>query len=213
MRPPFQFLVRPMGGVRYQATKKIAGTDFIMNSSQEDHTTTNRLAIVVSTPITYEGDIKKGDTLLVHHNVFRKYYDIRGRESSGPSFFMDDLFLIDYDQFFLYKSKDTWQAPDPYCFVKPIDKTHNPLKTDATEQELVGIIRYGNHTLDDRGISEGDLISFQPESEYEFTIEGEKLYRMFTKNICILLSHGSKKDKRGDNKSRRASRKAANQGS
>ena len=122
MKPPFLFLVKPKGGVRYDNTKEIGGKDFIVRSSQEDHTVTNRFAEVVEVPTIYDGEIKKGDTLLVHHNVFRKYYDMKGREKSGPSFFMDDLFLIDYDQFFLYKTKDGWSAPDPYCFIKPIDK-------------------------------------------------------------------------------------------
>jgi len=187
MQPPFQFLVRPQKGVRYDNTKTIGGKEFILSASQEDHTTTNRFAVVVALPITYHGEIKKGDILLVHHNVFRKYYDMKGRERSGPSFFMDDLFLIDYDQFFLYKHGGRWQCADPYCFIKPVDKIEEDLKTKSTEQELIGIVRYGNTTLTEKGIKEGDVVSFQPESEYEFTIEGEKLYRMFTKNICILL--------------------------
>jgi hypothetical protein len=36
----------------------------------------------------------KGDTLLVHHNVFKFYNDIKGVERSGRSYFMDDLFFI-----------------------------------------------------------------------------------------------------------------------
>ena len=187
MQPPFQFLVRPQKGVRYDNTKAIGGKEFILSASQEDHTTTNRFAVVVALPITYHGEIKKGDILLVHHNVFRKYYDMKGRERSGPSFFMDDLFLIDYDQFFLYKHGGRWQCADPYCFIKPVDKIEEDLKTKSTEQDLIGIVRYGNTTLTEKGIKEGDVVSFQPESEYEFIIEGEKLYRMFTKNICILL--------------------------
>lgn len=194
MKPPFLFLVKPKGGVRYDNTKEISGKDFIVSSSQEDHTVTNRFAEVVEVPTIYDGEIKKGDTLLVHHNVFRKYYDMKGREKSGPSFFMDDLFLIDYDQFFLYKTKDGWSAPDPYCFIKPIDKKDEVLSTSSTEQELIGTIRYPNNKMIEIGLTEGKMVSFQPESEYEFTVEGEKVYRMFTRNICILLEDGHKQD-------------------
>jgi hypothetical protein len=28
-------------------------------------------------------------------------------------------------------------------------------------------------------------VSFTPESEYEFNIDGEVLYRMYNKNICL----------------------------
>lgn len=187
MRSTFQFLVKPVDGKRYSHTKKIGDKDFIVSSSQEDHKATNRFAEVLSIPITYNGEIKVGDTLLVHHNVFRKYYDMKGREKSGPSFFMNDLFLIDFDQFFLYKTKDGWKAPSPYCFVTPIDKKESVLKTKDIEQELIGNIRYANKEMLSMGLKEGDLISFQPESEYEFNVDGEKMYRMFTKNICILL--------------------------
>lgn len=35
------------------------------------------------------------------------------------------------------------------------------------------------------GLQVGDRISFSPDSEYEFRINDEKLYRMFTENITI----------------------------
>ena len=31
----------------------------------------------------------------------------------------------------------------------------------------------------------GDKVSFQPNSEYEFKIDEEKLYRMYTNNITL----------------------------
>mgnify|MGYP003629365047 FL=1 len=79
MRSTFQFLVKPVDGVRYSHTKKIGEKDFIISSSQEDHKATNRYAEVLSIPIVYSGEIKVGDTLIVHHNVFRKYYDMNGK--------------------------------------------------------------------------------------------------------------------------------------
>ena len=52
---------------------------------------------------------------------------------------------------------------------------------------MVGIVKYGNKELEDLGVKEGDEITFEPESEYPFFIDGEKLYRMFTKNIMMVL--------------------------
>ena len=75
---------------------------------------------MVSTPIGYKGEIKIGDILLVHHNVFKFYYDMKGIEKSGKSYFRDDLFFIDPDQFFLYYNGDQWRAHSKYCFVKPV---------------------------------------------------------------------------------------------
>ena len=194
MKPPFQFLVRPVGGVRYSHTKQMGGRNFIISSSQEDHKATNRFAEVIEVPYTYDGEIKKGDTLLVHHNVFRKYYDMKGREKSGPSFFMDNLFLIDFDQFFLYKTKGEWKAPSPYCFVSPVKNKDKYNFSNNLEHNLVGMIKYPNKEMINMGLKKGDIVSFQPESEYEFYVDGEKIYRMFTKNICILLDDEYKKD-------------------
>ena len=37
-------------------------------------------------------------------------------------------------------------------------------------------------------IKKGDEIIFEPDSEYEFTVDGEVLYRMLTPNITIILN-------------------------
>lgn len=74
------FIVRPLNGRRYDNIKNIGGIDLITSVSQEDHESSNRYAEVVETPINYSGEITKGDVLLVHHNVFKLYYDMRGRE-------------------------------------------------------------------------------------------------------------------------------------
>ena len=76
-------------------SKKIGNINFIISTSKEDHKASNRYSIVVETPINYNGPVQVGDTLLVHHNVFKYYNDMKGVERSGKSFFKDDLFFID----------------------------------------------------------------------------------------------------------------------
>ena len=49
--------------------------------------------------------------------------------------------------------------------------------------------KYINQELLDLGVKEGDEISFTPGSEYPFTVDEEKLYRMFTDNITISNGH------------------------
>ena len=90
MKSPFYFIVKPMKGKRYDNTKSIGGIDFIVSTSEEDHRFSNRYAEVIETPLRYSGPIQVGDTLLVHHNVFKFYNDMRGRQKSGKSFFKDD---------------------------------------------------------------------------------------------------------------------------
>tara|TARA_R110000824_G_scaffold363892_1_gene552212 strand:- start:6 stop:572 length:567 start_codon:yes stop_codon:yes gene_type:complete len=188
MKSPFYFIVKPKNDRRYDSTKNIGGIDFITSTSKEDHTSSNRYAIVVETPTNYKGPITAGDTLLVHHNVFKYYNDMKGKERSGKSFFKDDLFFIDNEQFFMYKKNKKWEAHSKYCMIKPVEKKdNNYLKTHETEEPLVGIVKYPNKYLISKGINKGDKVSFQPNSEYEFNVDGEKLYRMFDSNITLIM--------------------------
>jgi hypothetical protein len=183
MKSPYMFIVRPKDGKRYANVKD----GLIVSSSQEDHRFSQRIAEVVELPINYDGPVKVGDLLLVHHNVFKFYYDMKGRQKSGRSFFKDDMFFVDHMQFFMYHNGDRWNAHDKYCFIKPVDKKDSVIFKNVSEEPLIGTIRYINEELEAFGLREGDEISFKPNSDYEFTVDGEKLYRMFTDNITLSL--------------------------
>jgi len=185
MRSPELFIVKPLNGRRYDNIKEIGGIDFITSVSQEDHTTSNRYAEVVEVPKMYNGEITIGDVLLVHHNVFKFYYDMKGSQKSGASYFKDDLFFIDNEQFFMYNHDNIWKAHSKYCFIKPIDSKESIIMKNCNEEPLMGTIKYINDDLLSLGLVEGDQVSFEPGSEYEFTVDDEKLYRMFTNNIAI----------------------------
>ena len=191
MKSPNHFLVKPLGGRRYDNVRKYGDVDFIISSDQEDHTVTNRFAEVIEVPANYNGEIKAGDVLIVHHNVFKKYYDMKGKERDSFSFFRDDIYLIDEHQYYLYGNGSDWKAPNPYCFVAPIDNEDYNIFTANLENhkhlDLVGRIKYINEDLKSAGIEAGDTICFTPDSEYAFNIEGETLYRMRTQNICVKM--------------------------
>ena len=51
----------------------------------------------------------------------------------------------------------------------------------------MGEIKYINKELEKLGLSVGDEVSFQPDSEYEFNVEDEIVYRMYTNNITMVL--------------------------
>lgn len=177
------FIVRPQDGKRYANIND----GLIVSTSQEDHRFSQRVAEVVELPINYDGPIQIGYLLLVHHNVFKFYYDMKGRQKSGRSFFKDDLFFVDHMQFFMYHDGDRWHAHDKYCFIKPVEKRESIIFKNVSEEPLIGTIRYINEELESFGLKEGDEISFKPDSDYEFTVDGEKLYRMFTDNITLSL--------------------------
>jgi hypothetical protein len=191
MQSPFCFIVKPYNDRRYDNIKYYGDKKFFTSTSEEDHTVSTRFATVINTPINYNGNIKKGDTLVVHHNVFKYYNDIYGRQKSGRSWLIDDLFLVDDFQFYMYKQDNKWHSHDKYCFVKPIPIEKKYIDVSEEEEPLWGILKYGNKQLEKLNIYPGDRISFQPNSEYEFNIDDEKLYRMYTSNITLKNGHKS----------------------
>lgn len=188
MRSPDRFVVKPVGGKRYENTKKMGSIDFITSTSTENHKASNRYAEVVSTPLNYSGPISSGDILLVHHNVFKFYNDMKGRQRSGRSFFKDDEFFIDNEQYFLYKKDGKWHAKDGFCFLRPLEKTHDlVIDTLGKTQPLVGELVYGCDQTEKMGLSVGDVVSYLPDVEYEFNVDGETLYRLYTKHVVMKL--------------------------
>ena len=87
MKSPFYFIVKPMEGKRYSNTGDFGGVELIVSTSEEDFKFSNRYAEVIETPIGYTGPIEPGDTLIVHHNVFKFYNDMQGRRKSGIELF------------------------------------------------------------------------------------------------------------------------------
>jgi len=187
MKSPFGFIVTPVNDTRYDNVKKIGEVDFITSSSKEDHTVSNRFANVVSTPINYDGDVKVGDILVVHHNVFKYYNDMKGREKSGRSFLKDNLFIVEPTQFFMYQQNGKWKSHLDYCFIKPSSKEESIIFNNDRHQALTGTVEITNPELTDLGVKKGNKVCFKPESEYEFKIDDKILYRMKSKNITMTL--------------------------
>jgi len=188
MQGLFNFVVKPKGS-RYNNVKKIGDKELILNSEIFNHQYVNREAIVVSLPKSVETDISIGDTVIIHHNVFRRWHDQQGVERNSKSYFEEDKYFVSIDQIFLYKNKDKWSSLPSYCFVKP-------LKSDDIfedkEKPLVGVVKYTNDKLD---VNEGDLIGFTPNSEYEFIVDGQRLYRVLSNFITIKYEYqGNEKE-------------------
>ena len=73
-------------------------------------------------------------------------------------------------------------------FIKPI--VNDDVYSIEKEKPLVGVVKYT-----DGSINEGDLVGFTPGSEYEFIVDGEKLYRVPTNKITIKYEYqGNEKE-------------------
>ena len=181
MKSIFDFVVEPVGE-RYNNTKNIDGVDLILNTQIFTHQNVNRLAIVKSLPITGDTNISIGDQVIVHHNVFRRYHDVRGVEKNGKSYIDDNNYLCSFDQIFLYKNKNEWKAPKGYSFVKPIES--NNIFNLNKELPSIGVVKYLDEHFDSQ-IQQGDLVGFTPGSEYEFIVDDERLYRVRSQSLTI----------------------------
>jgi hypothetical protein len=177
MKAPFDFVIEPKGN-RYNNVTKVGDKDLIINTEIFNHQFVNREAIVKSIPTAFKTKIKPGDTIITHHNVFRRWHDVRGNEKNSKSYFDENTYLVKEDQIFLYKRDGDWKACDGYCFVQPI-KEKNKL-SENKEQDCIGIVKYTDGVY-----SKNELVGFTPFSKYEFILNGKRLYRVMTQFITI----------------------------
>ena len=167
MKSVYNFVVAPINS-RYNNTKKVGDKELIVNTEIFNHQYVSREAMVKAIPTVGETDIQVGDKVIVHHNVFRRWHNVKGIEKNSRSYFDEETYLVASDQIFLYKRNNTWEPQKGYCFIKPIKST-NELDVDK-EKPLTGIVKYSDGT-----VNEGDLVGFRPSSEYEFIIDGGRV--------------------------------------
>ena len=177
MKSVYNFVVKPKGN-RYNNSKKVGDKDLILNTEIYNHQYVNREAIVVSTPIIGDTNIKPGDTVIVHHNVFRRWRNVKGVEKNSKSYFNEITYFISSDQIFLYKRKNKLITPKGYCFVKPL-KAVDEFNIES-EKPLQGVVKYSDDT-----VKVNDLVGFRPSSEYEFVVDNDRLYRVLSNFITI----------------------------
>jgi hypothetical protein len=186
MRSPHYFLVKPLGGKRYDNTSKVGDEEIVLSTSLEDAKETQRQAIVVTTPFGYKGPVNDDALVLTHHNVFRRFFDTKGREKSSSSHFRDDLYIVEPERVFMYKNDWAfdWVSLDPYCFIEPLSNEGDSLSRTELK-EFWGVVRFANPTMESEDLENGDIVSYKPETEYEFRIDGKVYYRMYIKDICL----------------------------
>lgn len=167
-----QFKVRPKNNRRYDNIKKIGDVNFITSVSEEDHKASNRIAVVIETPHMYSGPIKPGYELIVHHNVFKFYNDMKGNRRSGKSFLFENDFILDDEQWFAFREGEgsEFTAKKGIVFVEPIKESFRE-----------GSVIIHDNTNDK--ISVGTIVNFTPESEYEFRINNFLMYKMRTEDL------------------------------
>ena len=174
------FVVTPFEG-RYKNKLNVDGTEFILNTELQNHSYVSRIGLVISEPYFNDTKIRKGDLIIIHHNVFRRFRDIRGQEKNSRSFYEEDKYFVQPNQIFAYKRNKKWLACSGFNFIQPIKETE--MFSINVEKEVIGILRFKDPALD--FLNTDDLVGFRPGAEYEFVINGKKMYRVPTNQITI----------------------------
>ncbi len=182
MKSVTNFIIKPKA-TRYNNIKKIGDKELILNTEIFTHQNVSRNAIVLETPTVGCSEVKQGDEVIVHHNVFRRWRDIKNREKNSKSFYKEDMYFVMPDQIFAYKRNDVWKAVKGFSFVKPLENK-DKFSMDK-EEPLKGVVKHVDPDLMDKGIYLNSLVGFTPNSEYEFIIDGQRLYRVPTNAITI----------------------------
>ena len=182
MKSIYDFIVEPVGE-KYSNKVKVGNKELIVNTKIEDFKFVNRLAKVIQTPKALSTGIEIGDIVVIHQNVFRVFYDMKGIKKNSRSFLKDDLFMCAIDQVYLYKKDKSWNSFGDRCFVAPV-KNKDLLSSQKTA-DLIGILKIGNNSLKESGINPGDIIGFTPNSEWEFVIDNQIMYCMKSNDIVI----------------------------
>ena len=183
MQSIYSYIISPVEG-RYNNKKNIGKKQIILNTSIEDHKFVNRNGVIIQLPKIKTNDyLKINDEVIVHHNVFRRFYDVRGNEKNSKSYFEENKYFCFEDQIFLYKRNNKWFTPPGFCFVKPVHSL-NKLKSEKYEP-LIGVLKHSGADLKAFNLSNNDLVGFTPNSEYEFVIDNELLYRVPLNSISI----------------------------
>jgi len=186
MNSIYQFIIKPIGE-RYKNKINIEGKELLVNTSISNHKFINREAEVISIPLNYKGNIIKGDKVIVHHNLFRRYYNVKGKSVNSSKYFKDELYFAIPSQIYLYNKNNEWCTHENFCFVKPFIKNSKFMKEKL--QKHKGILKFGNNTLEALQITPGDVVGFKPNREFEFIINNELLYCMESNDIVIKYEH------------------------
>lgn len=179
MRGIVDYIVSPSGD-RYNNKVSVGEGELILNTEISNHEYINRFGIVEALPIgPSDGKIKIGSKVLINHNVFRRWYDVKGREKNSRSYLSENQYLVQKDQVYMVDNGNGWEALPGYVLVQPFEEDDN--LSIYKEKAFMGKVIYSGSS----DFSTEDTIGFWPGSEYEFIVDGKRIYRVLERLITI----------------------------
>lgn len=177
MRSPDSFIVTPKYG-KYKEGITFGDVVFDTVASIENAKDVSKEAVVVAVPLNYKGEIEVGDEVIIHHNIFRDYYNQMGKTKHSRAFLYDDFYTAIPEELFLYRKNGEWKANGDFCIVEPIEEDTISILEGGKLPHTGKIVISNTHKV-------SKPVGFTPESEYEIWIDGKLYYRMKDIDICV----------------------------
>lgn len=171
------------------------GLEVMVNNTIDSVEHINRVGKVISAPRGTKSS--PGDMILFHHNICRDAWGFKGTKRTSMFQISPNHYFVPIPEIFMIKraDSDSWEALDPFVFIKPIPapvhKLPNGLEVIQNDykgmDEAVGEVAFVNKTLEMQGVKNGDLITFEEYSQHEYIIDGELYYKMRTSDILAVV--------------------------
>ena len=180
----YQTLIKPKDDQRYNTTKNIGGGDWVVHTSisDKDGREVNRIGIVTGLPLI-DTQYEIGDEVLVHHNVFRQFWNQKGKLQNSNASLGHNGFSAWIDQIYAFrKPGEEWTMLGDNILVYPVIDEEKVLVTHF--KPLHGTLAVGNTETSKIGLKPGERLLFTPNSEHKYEVDDKLHYRMRTKDIA-----------------------------
>lgn len=155
---------------------------FSVNTNIDNVESINREATVVVAPAST--GLNPGDIVIVHHNIMRENLRINKSKTRGNFYIGNNHYWCPVSEVIMKKAPDgSWDPLGNFLFVRPIKQESVSLMFGLTliprsrkgMQELRAEIAIKNSKMSD--IEVGDKVYLSKNSEHEFIIDGEVLFK------------------------------------
>lgn len=177
----------------YNNVEKIGNISFVVNVDIDNVASINRSAFVVSD----FKDLKEGMEVIIHHNIMREVIHTNGSLDKGPYFFGQDsewkYFYLPESEVIMKKIDNEWVTRNDFIFIKPYTQEDVSIgggiifRPDSYKgrKENHATLVIGNEKL--HGVNVGDEVVFSNNSEHEFIVDGDILYKCEVVDILAVV--------------------------
>jgi co-chaperonin GroES (HSP10) len=201
----------------YDDTIEFNGREIFLDIKFDPYRFARQYGVVYETPRWLpkglEFDVKKGDKIYFHHlitaakggvTIDKKFSNESGQDYKSANLVdwveEENVYKVHWQQIYARVRKGKLKMLHHWNFVKQKVESEDNIKTksgiffkpEVEDITLHGTIVHMNDWLKNQGVKTGDEIVFSENSEYDMTIEGEKLLRMRNEDILALVQNERK---------------------